>query len=70
MLSVKHQIHQTQQAKQKLNMSVTRFFYEPYYPLSEFDSLFDEAFSARGNQGQRRRSNNQGSLLNQSIKPR
>ncbi|KAI0064293.1 HSP20-like chaperone [Artomyces pyxidatus] len=29
-------------------MSLTQFFYEPFYSLSDFDRLFDEAFNARG----------------------
>ncbi|KAI0028329.1 small heat shock protein [Vararia minispora EC-137] len=28
-------------------MSLNHFFYEPFYSLSDFDRLFDEAFSAR-----------------------
>jgi hypothetical protein len=28
-------------------MSVARYFYEPFYSLSDFDRLFDEAFNAR-----------------------
>ena len=28
-------------------MSLSRFFYEPFYTLSDFDRLFDEAFNAR-----------------------
>ncbi|KAI0825964.1 small heat shock protein [Irpex lacteus] len=28
-------------------MSLSRFFYEPFYSLSDFDRLFDEAFNAR-----------------------
>ncbi|KAI0091608.1 HSP20-like chaperone [Irpex rosettiformis] len=40
-------------------MSLSRFFYEPFYSLSDFDRLFDEAFTARtgentGTQVQRR----------------
>lgn len=31
------------------NMSLPRFVYEPFYTLSDFDRLFDEAFSARAN---------------------
>ena len=34
-------------------MSLSRFFYEPFYTLSDFDRLFDEAFANRtGNNGQ------------------
>jgi len=28
-------------------MSLSNFFYEPFYSLADFDRLFDEAFSAR-----------------------
>lgn len=28
-------------------MSLSRFVYEPFYSLSDFDHLFDEAFNAR-----------------------
>ncbi|THH15872.1 hypothetical protein EW146_g4674 [Bondarzewia mesenterica] len=28
-------------------MSLTHFFYEPFYSLSDFDRLFEDAFSAR-----------------------
>jgi len=28
-------------------MSTSRFFYEPFCSLSEFDRLFDDAFNAR-----------------------
>ncbi|KAI0033598.1 HSP20-like chaperone [Vararia minispora EC-137] len=34
-------------------MSLTHFFYEPFYSLSDFDRLFDEAFSARQGSSQR-----------------
>ncbi|PCH42744.1 small heat shock protein [Wolfiporia cocos MD-104 SS10] len=34
-------------------MSLSSFFYEPFYTLADFDRLFDEAFSARtGPRGQ------------------
>jgi len=40
-------------------MSLTSYFYEPFYSFSDFDRLFDEAFEARngrsGSQVQRRR---------------
>ncbi len=38
-------------------MSLSRFIYEPFYSLSDFDRLFDEAFNARtsGNTGNRNR---------------
>lgn len=28
-------------------MSLSQFFYEPFYSLSDFDRLFNEAFNAR-----------------------
>ncbi|KAI0739295.1 HSP20-like chaperone [Irpex lacteus] len=39
-------------------MSLSRFIYEPFYSLSDFDRLFDEAFNSRtiGNTGSRNRS--------------
>ena len=53
-------------------MSLSRFFYEPFYEpfysLSDFDRLFDEAFSARsnGNGGQVQRRDTQ----DRSLRPR
>ena len=52
-------------------MSLSRFFYEPFYTLSDFDRLFDEAFTARtgentGNQVQRRDAN----PAERSLRPR
>lgn len=32
---------------QRTIMSLTNFFYEPFYSLSDFDRLFDDAFNAR-----------------------
>jgi len=29
-------------------MSLTHFFYEPFYSASDWDRVFDEAFAARG----------------------
>ncbi|KAI0690480.1 small heat shock protein [Cytidiella melzeri] len=54
-------------------MSLSRFFYEPFYTLSDFDRLFDEAFNARtnensGNQVQRR--NTAGTDTQRSLRPR
>ncbi|KAI0343333.1 HSP20-like chaperone [Trametopsis cervina] len=47
-------------------MSLSHFFYEPFYTLSDFDRLFDEAFNARtdnsGSQVQRRGSSDQRAL--------
>lgn len=56
-------------------MSLTNFFYEPFYSLSDFDRLFDEAFSARTNSGSNA---NQGqqvqrqaqNIVNRSLRPR
>ncbi|TFY74207.1 hypothetical protein EWM64_g9805 [Hericium alpestre] len=36
-------------------MSLAQFFYEPFYSLSDFDKLFDEAFSVRAGNGQLQR---------------
>lgn len=54
-------------------MSLSSFFYEPFYTLSDFDRLFDEAFNARtqngpstGNQVQRREA--EGGI--RSLRPR
>ena len=44
-------------------MSLSRFFYEPFYTLSDFDRLFDEAFSARTTNGN---GNNQQQLQRQN----
>ena len=58
-------------------MSLSRFFYEPFYTLSDFDRLFDEAFNARtegsstngsGQQVQRR--NGTGAQESRSLRPR
>ncbi|VDC04769.1 unnamed protein product [Peniophora sp. CBMAI 1063] len=53
-------------------MSLTHFLYEPFYSLSDFDSLFDQAFDARqstgrGQQGQLAR---QGSSSLSSLRPK
>ncbi|KAI0318967.1 small heat shock protein [Amylostereum chailletii] len=55
-------------------MSLTSFFYEPFYSLSDFDRLFDEAFSARqsdgnGRQLQRQNSNTR-ALASNSLRPK
>ena len=52
-------------------MSLSRFFYEPFYTLSDFDRLFDEAFNARtsgssGNQQVAR----QGGAEGRALRPR
>ncbi|KAI0347109.1 HSP20-like chaperone [Trametopsis cervina] len=36
-------------------MSLSQFFYEPFYSLSDFDRLFDDAFNARSNRSTRPR---------------
>ena len=53
-------------------MSLTHFFYEPFYSLSDFDRLFYEAFDARndsGRVGQNRQLTRQGSSLS-SLRPK
>ncbi|VDB84772.1 unnamed protein product [Peniophora sp. CBMAI 1063] len=40
-------------------MSLTHFFYEPFYSLSDFDRLFDEALDARQTNGRTRGQNGQ-----------
>ena len=54
-------------------MSLTQFFYEPFYSLSDFDRLFDEAFNARNGSG--RSQNGAGQLARQgsslsSLRPK
>ncbi|VDC06840.1 unnamed protein product [Peniophora sp. CBMAI 1063] len=44
-------------------MSLTNFFYEPFYSLSDFDRLFDEAFNARSGPS---RAQNGGQLARQN----
>ena len=53
-------------------MSLSRFFYEPFYSLSDFDRLFDEAFNSRTgvqpqNQVQRAQG---GSTVSRPLRPR
>jgi len=48
-------------------MSLSRFFYEPMYSMSEFDRLFDEAFDARSGKGQVRSVESSGS---KPLRPR
>ncbi|TFY71701.1 hypothetical protein EVG20_g1307 [Dentipellis fragilis] len=43
-------------------MSLTRFFYEPFYSLADFDKLFDEAFSARSSNGDVQRRQSRGNI--------
>ena len=53
-------------------MSLTHFFYEPFYSLSDFDRLFNEAFDARngsGRAGQNRQIARQGSSLS-ALRPK
>ncbi|TFY71693.1 hypothetical protein EVG20_g1311 [Dentipellis fragilis] len=35
----------------QITMSLTHYFYEPFYSFADFDKLFDEAFSARSGNG-------------------
>ncbi|KAI0062718.1 small heat shock protein [Artomyces pyxidatus] len=52
-------------------MSVAQFFYEPFYTLSDFDRLFEEAFSARGeNGGQVQRGVTQNQSPNRALRPK
>ncbi|KAI0318969.1 HSP20-like chaperone [Amylostereum chailletii] len=55
-------------------MSLTSFFYEPFYSLSDFDRLFDEAFSARQSDGNgrqlQRQNSNTPALASNSLRPR
>ncbi|KAA1476756.1 HSP20-like chaperone [Dentipellis sp. KUC8613] len=50
-------------------MSLTHYFYEPFYSFADFDKLFDEAFFARSGNGavQRRGS---ASTTSSSLRPR
>ncbi|KAA1476762.1 HSP20-like chaperone [Dentipellis sp. KUC8613] len=43
-------------------MSLTHFFYEPFYSLADFDKLFDEAFSARSGNGDVQRRQSRGNV--------
>ncbi|VDB84737.1 unnamed protein product [Peniophora sp. CBMAI 1063] len=49
-------------------MSLTHFFYEPFYSLSDFDRLFDEALDAGQSNGRARGQNRQ--LARPSPTPR
>jgi len=58
-------------------MSLTSFFYEPFYSLADFDRLFDEAFSARTDGGNgssrqvaRQGQNGNGSGGSRALRPR
>ena len=53
-------------------MSLTHFFYEPFYSLSDFDRLFDEALDARqpNGRGQNRQLVRQGSTTLNSLRPK
>ncbi|KZT18834.1 HSP20-like chaperone [Neolentinus lepideus HHB14362 ss-1] len=53
-------------------MSLTNYFYEPYFPFADFDRLFDEAFSARtnGNNGQQLQRHNTNTNEFRLIRPR
>lgn len=54
-------------------MSLTNFFYEPFYSVSDFGRLFDEAFDARQSSGRGQNGagqlTRQGSSLN-SLRPK
>lgn len=54
-------------------MSLARWSYEPFYSLSDFDRLFDEAFNARTTPSQAgslsRRGRDEPSTL-QALRPR
>ncbi|PCH34016.1 HSP20-like chaperone [Wolfiporia cocos MD-104 SS10] len=45
-------------------MSLSRFLYEPFYSLADFDRLFDEAFSSRTNGG------SDNTTVSRTLKPR
>jgi len=52
-------------------MSLSRFFYEPFYTLSDFDRLFDEAFTARTDGGnQTNQIQRRGNSEKRSLRPR
>ena len=52
-------------------MSLTHFFYEPFYPLSDFDRLFDEAFNARtGSSNGNQQVTRQGGAEGRALRPR
>ncbi|KAA1468043.1 small heat shock protein [Dentipellis sp. KUC8613] len=52
-------------------MSLTRIFYEPFYSLDDFDSLFDQAFAARSdNNGQVQHNRNRIGGTNGLLRPR
>ena len=52
-------------------MSLTNFFYEPFYTLSDFDRLFDEAFNARTSSLAPRGQNENGNApSNRPMRPR
>ncbi|THH15411.1 hypothetical protein EW146_g5050 [Bondarzewia mesenterica] len=53
-------------------MSLTRLFYEPFYSLSDFDRLFNEAFNARAldNRVQRGGKSTQSNIASNSFRPK
>ena len=52
-------------------MSVTTFFYEPFYSLADFDRLFDQAFDARTNAGAiQSRGQQDGNNAPRTLRPR
>ena len=50
-------------------MSLTSYLYEPFYTLSDFDRLFDEAFEARGTRNQNGQQRRNAATLT-SFRPR
>ncbi|KZT24099.1 small heat shock protein [Neolentinus lepideus HHB14362 ss-1] len=51
-------------------MSLSNYFYEPFFSLSEFDRLFDEAFSARTGNSGNQQVTRQSSSSTRSLRPR
>lgn len=51
-------------------MSLSTIFYEPFYSLSDFDRLFDEAFSARTNASGQVQRHGQGDNAARVMRPR
>jgi HSP20 family protein len=52
-------------------MSLTHFFYEPFYSLSDFDRLFDDAFTRQNSESQRGQVAPRGNQLSLSgLRPR
>ena len=49
---------------------MSNFFYEPFYTLSDFDRLFDEAFNARTNAGSGNNQVARQGSENRALRPR